>query len=306
MECRWWADEDVEATGAQWAWPLILDAIKTGNGVASARALSDDRLARCAGLTGFLALDETMVVTEFARVGLIVAVDGGWTARSWDEYQRADEAKRDRQKRYRDRKKSDVTATSRDVTETSRDVTETPPRRLRDVTATATVHDIQDIQDRTSGVVVAANTPREADPAPHHIGGSNRAELEIQSVETAELIEFWVRTQNGSGSRAPGMFASHAAQTAIVELVATFKAERVKWAIGRAVDVANSGAPSLGLLRKLCAEGPLPDRADRQGQRDGPRQNSAGRPWVQAVHEPMKRSALFDELLGGKTDGTDG
>lgn len=304
MECRWWADEDVEDTGAQWAWPLILDAIKTGNGVASARALSDDRLARCAGLTQVIALDETMIVTEFARVGLIVAVDGGWTARSWDEYQRSDEAKRDRQKRYRDRKRSDVTATSRDVTET-------PPRRLRDVTATATVHDIQDIQDRTSGVVVAANTPREAEqapaePSPHHIGGSNGVEHEIQAVEAAGLIELWVRTQNGSGSRAPGMFASHAAQTAIVELVGTFKAERVKWAIGRSVEIANNGAPSLGLLRKLCAEGPLPERGDRQGPREGARQSSPGKPWMQAVHEPMKRSALFDELLGGVPDGTDG
>ena len=288
------SDGKVRRARAVMWWPIILCAMKRGGGVASDDDISPDVLADIGQGDEASA---ARAVEGLKSSGLLIQDGSGWTTPNWREFQ-PDPTGSTRQRALRERNK----AAHDSVTVRNSD---SPLRNgvSRSVTPDSTG---RDIQDKTEGVVVAANTPREADPAPHHIGGSNRAELEIQSVETAELIEFWVRTQNGSGSRAPGMFASHAAQTAIVELVATFKAERVKWAIGRAVDVANNGAPSLGLLRKLCAEGSLPERADRQGQRDAPRQNSAGRPWVQAVHEPMKRSALFDELLGGKTDGTDG
>ena len=244
METRWWADEDVEATGHQWAWPLILDAIKAGNGVASARALSDDRLSRCAGLDRILALDDVMVVTEFSRVGLIVAADGGWTARSWDEYQRADEAKRDRQKRYRDRKKSDVTATSRDVTATL-------PGRNGDVAATATVHDIQDIQDKTGGVGVA-DTPREdkapAEPSPTP---APRPATPTNEPDLRAACDAYQRAMPPGRNGGVAVFMPPALVESIRSIAVDFGARMVIDAVNASVE-AKGHVPGPTYVRRIC------------------------------------------------------
>ena len=153
MAVKWWADEDVEAA-RPWAWPIILDAIKSGNGVASARALSDARLIRAAGLVGQVADSGASILESFVAVGLVVEVEGGFTARSWDEYQRSDDAKKERQRRWRDKKRlGDVSETSRDVSATpddgngdvarlDGDATRRDTRRLGDVVETATVHNM--------------------------------------------------------------------------------------------------------------------------------------------------------------------
>ena len=92
MAVKWWADEDVEAA-VPWAWPLILDAVKAGDGVASERALCDSRLIRAAGLVGVVEDRGRSILDRFVTVGLIVEDEGGFTARSWSEYQRQDDAK---------------------------------------------------------------------------------------------------------------------------------------------------------------------------------------------------------------------
>ena len=132
MAVKWWADEDVEAA-VPWAWPLILDAVKAGDGVASERALSDARLIRAAGLVGVVEDRGRSILDRFVTVGLIVEDDGGYTARSWSEYQRQDEAKKERQRRWREKRRLV------DVSETSRDVSQASSERRRDVAETATV-----------------------------------------------------------------------------------------------------------------------------------------------------------------------
>jgi len=154
MSVKWWADEDVEAAHP-WAWPLILDAIKAGGGVASDRALWDGRMIRAAGLTGIIADNGRSILDAFICVGLVVEVDGGYTARSWSEYQREDEAKKERQRRWRDKKRAgDVAAALGDASETSQ-------RRRGDVAATATVHD-STVHDGDETRVTAPPSP----PAP--------------------------------------------------------------------------------------------------------------------------------------------
>ena len=245
METRWWADEDVEATGHQWAWPLILDAIKAGNGVASARALSDDRLSRCAGLDRILALDDVMVVAEFARVGLIVEVDGGWTARSWDEYQRADEAKRDRQKRYRDRKKSDVTAT--------------PQRRNGDVTATATVQ-YTDTTQQNMTVAVVAETSRALPAGPSTAPAASTSDpgfpADFGKVEAA-----FRATQSGRYA----MTLSPADVAALVALTLAHGAGRVADACTAAAEGNNRERVSVAFLRAILENAGKP-RGSKAGQ----------------------------------------
>lgn len=168
MAVKWWADEDVEAA-SPWAWPLILDAIKAGDGVASERALSDVRLIRSAGLDGIISPDGTSILRRFLDVGLVVEVEGGYSARSWSEYQRQDESKKERQRRWREKRRlGDVSETSRDA---SGDATETHGRRLGDVAETATVqystvHTVQDIQTGTVGTTTPRARAHEADPAP--------------------------------------------------------------------------------------------------------------------------------------------
>ena len=154
MSVKWWADEDVEAAHP-WAWPLILDAIKAGGGVASDRALWDGRMIRAAGLTGIIADNGRSILDAFLCVGLVVEVDGGYTARSWSEYQREDEAKKERQRRWRDKKRAG------DVAAALGDVSETPRRRRGDVAATATVHD-STVHDGDETRVTAPPSP----PAP--------------------------------------------------------------------------------------------------------------------------------------------
>jgi hypothetical protein len=252
METRWWADEDVEATGHQWAWPLILDAIKAGNGVASARALSDDRLSRCAGLDQILALDDVMVVTEFERVGLIVEVDGGWTARSWDEYQRADEAKRDRQKRYRDRKKSDVTATSRDATAT-------PQRRNGDVAATATVQ-YTDTTQQNMTVAVVAEASRALPAGP--------STAPATSTSDPGFPDDFGRVESAFRSTQSGRYAitlSPADVAALVALTLAHGAGKVADACKMAAEGNNRERVSVAFLRAILENAGKP-RGSKAGQ----------------------------------------
>ena len=136
MAVKWWADEDVEAA-RPWAWPFILDAMKAGDGVASARSVSDARLIKAAGLAGAVDDCGNSIIRAFVEVGLVVEAEGGFVARSWAEYQREDVAKRERQRRWREKKTSERRLG--DVSETSRDVAETHERRRDDVAETATV-----------------------------------------------------------------------------------------------------------------------------------------------------------------------
>jgi hypothetical protein len=119
-------------------------------------------------------------------------------------------------------------------------------------------------------------SPDAATAAPAHA-----RETPVDSGEVGGLVDAWWRTQGGMGRRAPGLFPPPAVVDAVAELLQAHGAERVRWAIGAAVDKTRNGSPSLGFLRKLAGEGPLPDLppmpASARGRRSGPASLSVGK-----------------------------
>lgn len=231
MSVKWWADEDVEAA-TPWAWPFILDAIKAGDGVASERALSDARLVRAAGLDGVIAASGRSILDKFIAVGLVVDVEGGFTARSWSEYQRQDESKRERQRRWREKRRLG------DVSETSRDDSETQHGRRDDVSETATVQ-YSTVHDSTSPVTGGGSTtPRARAVEPHPPTPPAPDGL-------AEVCEAFRLTQQRGG-----MFVPPATVQALADLTSKHGAPAVKEAIARGHESARGGL-TLSYLRPI-------------------------------------------------------
>lgn len=230
MAVKWWADEDVEAA-CPWAWPFVLDAIKAGDGLASERALSDARLVRAAGLDGVVAVAGRSILDRFIAVGLIVETDGGFTARSWSEYQRQDESKRERQRRWREKRRLG------DASETSRDDSATHGERNGDVAETATVQ-YSTVQDSTDPVTGGGSTtpraravePHPPTPAPDGL---------------ADVCEAFRMTQQRGA-----MFVPPATVQALSDMTAQHGAAAVKEAIARGHESARGGL-TLAYLRPV-------------------------------------------------------
>lgn len=143
-------------------WPLILCAMKRGNGVASDDDIAADVLADI----GQGSEDAARVAVEKLKTaGMLIPAAGGWTTPRWGEFQ-PDPTASDRAKRYRDRNKAAaeaaasrcVTVTERDVTARHGDVT------VRNAPSRLTGHDMTG-QDGD----VVADTSREAEPEPDQI-----------------------------------------------------------------------------------------------------------------------------------------
>lgn len=147
---RWWANEDVDATEYPWALPFIIDAIKAGNGRCIEAALSDVRILRSARLDHAIRPNGYAIRDAYVAAGIVVVIDGWWTAKKWDDWQRDDEKKKayDRAysaKRRESMKSAGVVTTQADVVTTQADVvksrsatyTDTPTTTEQDAAADA-------------------------------------------------------------------------------------------------------------------------------------------------------------------------
>jgi hypothetical protein len=274
MAVKWWADEDVEAA-VPWAWPFILDAIKAGDGVASERALSDARLVRAAGLDGVIAASGRSILDKFIAVGLVVDVDGGLTARSWSEYQRQDESKRERQRRWREKRRLG------DVSETSRDDSETQRGRRDDVSETATVQ-YSTVHDSTSPITGGGSTTprvRAVEPPPTPTPAPDGL---------ADVCEAFRLTQQRGG-----MFVPPATVQALSDMTAQHGAATVKEAIARGHESARGGL-TLAYLRPVVeavARGEPRGRPVRQ-----PNADTTGRHTARSTDEFGPRPLAPGEL----------
>lgn len=254
MAVKWWADEDVEAA-YPWAWPFILDAMKAGGGVASERALCDARLIRAAGLDGVFGDQGRAILDKFLEVELVVETGGGYAARSWSEYQREDEAKKERQRRWREKRKAG------DASEASRDVSETSPRRRDDVVATATVHDsTQQYRTVLMEVVDTASRARvESPPVPMMPIPTE----ESPSTGIADVSEAFRRTQSGRQS----MMLAPATVAVLAEMVKAHGPATVIEAIRRASERIQ-GDLTIAYLRPVVASVAAgePERRPKHGE----------------------------------------
>lgn len=247
MSVKWWADEDVEASARPWAWPFILDAIKAGDGVASLRALSDARLIRIAGLDGVVRENGISTLKAFVDVGLVVEVEGGFTARSWDEYQREDAAKKERQRRWREKRRLG------DVSETSRDVSEASSGRRGDVAETATVQ---------------YSTVHNSTDMPSPLADASRAREEDapdKATATARVVEKWRQAQ-GTG-RGGALMVAPLVVGQLAELVEQHGEAETMAAIDTAT-ASSRGPPTIAYLRAIMAK---KGAAASEAKRSGPR-----------------------------------
>lgn len=140
---RWWANEDVDATEYPWALPFIIDAIKAGNGRCIEAALSDVRILRSARLDHAIRPNGYAIRDAYVAAGIVIVIDGWWTAKKWDDWQRDDEKKKayDRAysaKRRESMKSAGVVTTQTDVVKSrSATYTDTPTTTEQDAAADA-------------------------------------------------------------------------------------------------------------------------------------------------------------------------
>lgn len=163
---RWWANEDVDATEYPWALPFIIDAIKAGNGRCIEAALSDVRILRSARLDHAIRPNGYAIRDAYVAAGIVIVIDGWWTAKKWDDWQRDDEKKKayDRAysaKRRESMKSAGVVTTQTDVVTTTTDVVKSRSATYTD-TPTTTEQDAAD----AAATRAPAHTHEDAPPPP--------------------------------------------------------------------------------------------------------------------------------------------
>ena len=219
-------------------WPLILCALKRGNGVASDDDISAEVLADIGQGDEESA---ARAVERLKAAGLLVAVEGGWTTPRWSEVQQ-DPSASDRARRYRERNRQAQEAASRCVTVTERDDTV----RHGDVTP----------ENGTSRLTVRDSTGQyihETDP----VTGGGSTTPRARAVEPhpptptpapdglAEVCEAFRLTQQRGG-----MFVAPATVQALADMTAQHGAATVKEAIARGHESARGGL-TLAYLRPV-------------------------------------------------------
>ena len=253
---RWWAHEDVDATGMPWAFPFILDAIKDGNGRCSDLALTDARILRAAHLDGLIKANGFSIRDAYVAVGMLILDERGWGARNWDKWQRdqakekkkTDDKERIAEKRRVEKEVSQhVAATGGDV---GRGRSESPRVAPHTDTYTSTTTE----PHAAEAAVVAASahtgvredaappaaTPTPTAPSPDH------GDPDLQA--TIEAYRCGMASARGGG-RAQFLPSGLLAQ--VLKLHADFGGPMVRQAIEEAIGAKNE-IPGPSYVRAIC------------------------------------------------------
>lgn len=219
-------------------WPLILCAMKRGNGVASDDDIAPEVLADIGQGDEESA---ARAVDRLKAAGVIVEVEGGWTTPRWSEYQQ-DPSASERARRYRERNRQAQEDASRRVTVTSRDETV----RHGDVTpengsSRLTVRDgtVQDIHETGPVTGGGSTTPRARAIEPHQPTPTPAPD------GLADVCEAFRLTQQRGG-----MFVAPATVQALSDMTAQHGAAVMREAIARGHESARGGL-TLAYLRPV-------------------------------------------------------
>lgn len=279
LDADYAADGTLRRCKAVLWWPLILCALKRGNGVASDDDIAPDVLADIGQGDEESA---ARAVDRLKAAGVLVEAEGGWTTPRWSEYQQ-DPSASERARRYRERNRQAQEESSRRVTVTSRDETV----RHGDVTP----------ENGSSRLTVRDGTGRdihETDPVTG--GGSTTPRARAVEPPTptpapddlAEVCEAFRLTQQRGG-----MFVPPATVQALSDMTAQHGAAVMREAIARGHESARGGL-TLAYLRPVVeavARGEPRGRPARQ-----PNADTTGRHTARSTDEFGPRPLAPGEL----------